>query len=106
FNANMGTGVSTLFSKSRSFSSFGAVNDKSPAEIHGNDYTATQSDFTKSNLNFQPHSHPLYTIAGATVGGRLLHQRLGLILSGSYQNQYRGSNSDFLVPNAQPQVVG
>jgi len=106
FNANLGTGVSTLFSHSRPFSSFGAVNDKSPAGIHGNDYAATQNDFSRSNLNFQSHNHPWYTIAGATVGGRLLHQRLGLILSGSYQNQYRGSNSDLLVPNAQPQVVG
>ena len=108
FNINAATGISTLFTSSRPFSAFShsAVNDKSPAEINGNSYTATQKDFSTGNLNFTGKSQPWNTMAGTTIGGRLLHDKLGIIFSGSYQNFYRGSNSDFLVPNAQPQVVG
>ncbi len=107
-NANLGTGFNTLFSSSRPFESFShsAVSNQSPAEIHDNNYAATQNDFSKGNLNFINHSLPFNTIAGATVGGRLLKQKLGLLLSASYQNIFRGSNSDFLLPNAQPQVIG
>ncbi|MEO5591951.1 MAG: TonB-dependent receptor [Chitinophagaceae bacterium] len=108
FNANIATGFSGLFSSSRPFAAYnhGVVNSQSPAEIHGNDYATTQNDFSKGNLNFTSHDLPFNTVAGITTGGRLAHQKLGIILSASYQNMYRGSNSDFLVPNAQPQVVG
>ena len=107
FTANASTGFSTLFSSSRPFSAFdhGSVNTKSPAEIHGNSYTATQADFSKGNLNFISKNLPLNTTAGFTIGNRWMNKRLGAILSASYQNFFRGSNSDFLVPNAQPQVV-
>ncbi len=108
FNANLGTGFSTLFSQSRPFSEFqhSAVNTKSPAEISGNSYVATQADFSKGNLNFTNQDLPLNATAGLTIGGRVMKNKLGIILSASYQNIFRGSNSDLLVPNAQPQVVG
>ncbi len=108
FNANMATGFSGLFSNSRPFAAYdhGAVNNQSPAEINGNSYAATQNDFSKGNLNFTNRSFPFNTVAGATVGGRMAQNKLGIILSASYQNMFRGSNSDLLVPNAQPQVVG
>lgn len=107
FNANVAGGFSTLFSSSRPFTAFdhGAVNKQSPAEIHGNDYVATQNDFSKGNLNYTSKNFPLNTTAGFTIGGRTAHQKLGIILSGSLQNMYRGSNSMLLLPNAQPQVV-
>jgi outer membrane receptor protein involved in Fe transport len=105
--AHAGTGFSTLFSSARPFNAFGhgAVNAKSPAGIFGNNYTATQNDFSRSNLNFTGKNLPFNTVAGLTMGGRLFNKHLGIIVSGSYQNMFRGSNSDFLVPNAQPQVV-
>jgi len=107
-NANIASGFSGLFSSSRPFAAYdhSAVNNQSPAELHGNDYAATQNDFSKGNLNFSTHHLPFNSVAGMTIGGRLAHQKLGIIVSASYQNMYRGSNSDFLVPNAQPQVVG
>lgn len=107
FSANASAGFSGLFSSSRPFSAFNhsAVNFRSPAEINGNSYVATQTDFSRGNLNFTSKNLPLNSTAGITIGDRWLHQRLGAILSASYQNIYRGSNSDFLVPNAQPQVV-
>jgi hypothetical protein len=107
FSANASAGFSSLFSASRPFSAFDhdAVNLKSPAEINGNSYTATQADFSRGNLNFTSKKLPLNNTVGLTIGDRWLNQRLGAILSASYQNISRGSNSDFLVPNAQPQVV-
>ncbi len=107
FSANASMGLSTLFSSSRPFSAFdhGAVNPRSPAEINGNSYMATQADFSRGNLNLNSKNLPLNTTAGLTIGDRWIHKKLGAILSLSYQNIFRGSNSDFLVPNAQPQVV-
>jgi outer membrane receptor protein involved in Fe transport len=107
FNANVAGGFSTLFSSSRPFTAFdhGAVNSQTPAEIHGGNYSATQNDFSKGNLNYTSKNMPLNTTAGFTIGGRTAHQKLGIILSGSMQNMYRGSNSMLLLPNAQPQVV-
>jgi hypothetical protein len=106
-SANASVGMSTLFSSGRPFSAFdhGAVNSQSPAEINGNSYAATQTDFSRGNLNFTSKKTPFNTTAGLTIGDRWLNKKLGAILSVSYQNIYRGSNSDFLVPNAQPQVV-
>src|SRR5215471_10791386 len=106
-SANASIGLSTIFSSSRPFTAFdhSSVNAKSPAEIHGNSYVATQNDFSRANLNFTSKDQPINTTAGLTIGDRWMHQRLGAIISASYQNIYRGSNSDFLVPNAQPQVV-
>ncbi|MFL9482843.1 TonB-dependent receptor domain-containing protein [Chitinophagaceae bacterium LWZ2-11] len=105
--ANASTGVSTLFSSSRPFQNFqhGAVNPYSPAEIFGNNYSATQNDFSRGNLNYTNKNLPFNSTAGLTIGGRTLHQKLGIIVSGSYQNMYRGSNSMLLVPNAGPAVV-
>lgn len=106
--ANAAAGISTLFSSSRPFEEYahGAVNPKSPAEIFGNNYVATQNDFSRANLNFSDRKMPINSTAGLTVGGRTLHQKLGIIVSGSFQNFNRGSNSTLLVPNAQPQLVG
>lgn len=101
--ANGALGYSTLFSD-RPFSSFdhSGINKQSPAEIHGNDYAATQNDFTRSNLNYTDKTTPLNRTLGITIGDRFLNKKLGVILSASYQDFYRGSNSDVFIPNAQP----
>ena len=106
-SANASTGFSGLFSSSRPFQAFshGAVSAKSPAELFGNNYIATQNDFSRANLNFTNRNLPVNSTAGLTIGGRTFHQKLGILVSGSYQNFFRGSNSMLLVPNAQPQVV-
>ena len=103
-NANIAGGYSTLFS-GRPFSSFNhsAINKQSPAEINGNSYGAnTTTDFPVNNLLFTPKNNPVNSTMGLTVGDRFLNKKLGIILSASYQNIYRGSNSDFFLPNAQP----
>ena len=102
-NANVAAGYSFLFSD-RPFSAFdhSGINNRSPAEMYGNSYAATYKDFTTSNLNYHNVSAPVNSQFGLTIGDRFLNKRLGIILSISNQNFYRGSNSDFLMPDPQP----
>ena len=102
-NVNGSLGYSTLFSD-RPFSSFGhsGINKKSPAEINGNAYTATAADFPLGNLHYANHSSPVNGTLGLTVGNRFLDKKLGFVISASYQDFYRGSNSQYLVASAQP----
>ncbi|WP_428327310.1 TonB-dependent receptor domain-containing protein [Mucilaginibacter sp.] len=103
-NVDAAAGYSFLFSDNRPFSSFehSTINKKSPAELHGNDYVATASDFPVNHLNYTPKNNPVNQTFGITVGDRFLDHKLGVIVSASYQNFYRGSNSDFLIQNAEP----
>lgn len=103
-NANASAGYTTLFSSSRPFSAFNrsGINKQSPAEINGSNYAATYKDFNNTNLNYHPINNPVNTTMGLTIGNRFLDKKLGVVLSASYQNIYRGSNSGFLQPNAQP----
>ncbi len=103
-NANVAGGYSTLFSD-RPFSHFStsSINKKSPAEINGNSYSANPAaDFPKGNLVFNPKKNPVNSTVGLTIGDRFLNNKLGVLVGASYQNIYRGSNSDFFLPNAQP----
>lgn len=102
-NVDAAAGYSFLFSN-RPFVAFnhGGINDKSPAEIHSNNYTATYKDFTTANLNYHHLRAPVNSQFGLTVGDRLLNKKLGILLSVSNQDFYRGSNSTYLAPNPQP----
>jgi outer membrane receptor protein involved in Fe transport len=101
--ANLSGGYSTLFSN-RPFNAFyhSGINQQSPAEIHGNSYQATAADFPLSNLKYHDISSPINTSAGVTFGNRWLQKKLGFIISGAVQNFYRGSNSQYIVPDAIP----
>jgi len=96
---NASAGYSTLFS-SRPFTAFdhSGINKQSPAEIHGNTYAAPTTDFTLSNLHFHDKSHPINNTYGLTIGDRFLDKKLGVILSASYQDIYKGAISDRLIP--------
>jgi outer membrane receptor protein involved in Fe transport len=107
FSANVSGGFSTLFSSSRPFVGFSASpNSKSPAAINGNSYAATYADFSNKALTSDKNiSTPFSSTAGITIGDRFLNKKLGVIVSASYQNIYRGSNSKQLTPNAQPSAI-
>jgi outer membrane receptor protein involved in Fe transport len=103
FTANAAGGYNTLFN-TQSFTSFShaGVPKQSPAEIHGNGYAANPyTDFPTSNFNYS-NTHPVNSQLGMTIGDRFLDKRLGIILSASFQNFYKGSTWDRLVPDAQP----
>lgn len=102
-NANASVGYSTIFSN-RPFSSFAHsfINKQSPAEMHGNSYAATAADFPIGNLHYTDKSSPINGTVGLTVGNRFLDKKLGFVISASYQDFYRGSNSEYLIASAQP----
>ena len=105
-SANIAGGYSTLFSD-RPFSAFDhtGVNVKSPAELNGNTYAATTANFPLSELHYHNLSSPINGTAGITIGDRFIQKKLGILISAAYQNFYRGSNSQFLIPSAQPNAV-
>lgn len=104
--ANASGGYSTLFNN-RPFSGFNhdGINKTSPAEMHGNDYAATAADFPLANLHYHDVANPVNGTFGLTAGDRFLNGKLGVVVSASYQNFYRGSNSEYLIPSSQPTVT-
>ena len=95
-NANIATGYSQLFFD-RNFTSFDAsgINHKSPYEINGRNYNATQADFAKGTLDYISKKPAPNMIGSLSIGQRFFDSKLGVIIAGSYQNTYRGSNSTF-----------
>jgi TonB-dependent receptor len=95
-NANLSTGYSQLFFD-RNFTSFksSGISSKSPYEINGRNYNATQADFAKGTLDYTSKKPAPNLIGSLSIGQRFLNNKLGIIVAGSYQNTYRGSNSTF-----------
>jgi outer membrane receptor protein involved in Fe transport len=104
-SANVAGGYATLFSN-RSFSAFNhaGINKQSPAEINDNSYQATSANFPLDNLHFHNLSAPINSTVGLAVGDRFLNKKMGVVVSVSYQNFYKGSNSQYLIPSSQPTV--
>lgn len=93
-SANIATGYNALFFD-RDFSYFdrNAVQRSSPYEKYGELYAAKPRDFSSKTID-QKYKRPDPNLfGGLSAGGRLFHDRLGLMFAGSYQNSYRGSNS-------------
>lgn len=100
---NAAGGYNTLWTD-RPFASFphAGINKQSPAEMHGNNYAANPyTDFPTNNLHYT-YKHPVNSQLGLTVGDRFLNRKLGVIFAASYQDFYKGSTWDRLVPDAQP----
>lgn len=95
-NANVSTGYSQLFFD-RKFTSYDAsgINYKSPYEINGKNYNAIQNDFSKGTLDYKYKNPAPNLIGSLSLSKRFLDNKLGVVLAGSYQNTYRGSNSTF-----------
>jgi len=106
-SANISGGFSTLFSSNRPFVGFNRpAYSKSPDQINGNSYQSSYADFNNNALTSDKNlSTPFSSTAGLTIGNRFLDGKLGVIVSASYQNLYRGSNSKELTPNAQPSAI-
>ncbi len=102
--ANLALGYSTILND-QSYQKFnnGSISKQSPNEIKGSTYTAVPADFSVAHLNYATKSTPVNATMGLTVGNRFgKNKQLGFIVSGSYQNLYRGTNSTFFLPDAQP----
>lgn len=96
FKANGSIGYSALFFN-RKFDNFdrGAIQNKSVAERFGPAYIARPGNFSRPNLDFTKKNAPPTSLLGFTYGRRFLKNKLGFIISDSYQNQYYGTNSQF-----------
>lgn len=109
-NANIAGGYSQLL-LDRKFMSYdySSINHKSPYELNGKAYQATQADFGTGTLNYTL-KHPAPNVVGSlSIGQRFFNNKLGILVAGSYQNTYRGSNSIFyntkVVPTAEYAAV-
>lgn len=96
-NVNVGSGYSQMFinNKFRAFDR-STTQRYSPRVLNGNDYTASLDDFPLENIDFQdiqPAPNQVYNIA---IGNRFFNNKLGVLVAGSYQNTYRGSESIFM----------
>ena len=96
FKANGSIGYSALF-LNRKFDAFdhGAIQQKSVSERFGAAYIAGPGNFSRANLDFTKKNALPTALAGFTYGRRFLKNKLGFIISESYQNQYYGTNSQF-----------
>jgi len=93
-NLNVATGYNEIFIE-RDFMGFDskAVNYKSPYEINGESYTATPKDFTNQNLDLKSNKPMPNLVADFSIGSRFFNKKLGIILAGSFSNNFKGSNS-------------
>ena len=96
FKANASVGYSGIF-LNRKFDAFdhGAIQNKSVSEKFGPAYIAGPGNFSRANLDFTKQTAPVTSLLGFTYGRRFLNNKLGFIISDSYQNQYFGTNSQF-----------
>ncbi|HEX6428852.1 MAG TPA: TonB-dependent receptor [Niastella sp.] len=76
------------------FSTSASLN-RSPRYTNGSTYQATMNDFPNNAYSYNNKHNPLATVAGLSIGGRTLHNKLGILVAGSYQNNYRNVNSVF-----------
>lgn len=92
--ANASAGYSLFFSEN-DFLTFNSsvINPKSPYERNENAYRAVPSDFPNQNLVINRLELPVNYYGNLTVGNRFFNEKLGWIVSGSYQNTYSGENS-------------
>ena len=95
-NANLASGYSQMFFD-RKFLGFDAssINYKSPYENNGRSYNAKTSDFSTGTVDYKAKQPAPNLVGGLSIGQRFLNNKLGVLIAGSYQNTYRGTNSTF-----------
>ncbi|MDY4625783.1 MAG: TonB-dependent receptor [Prevotella sp.] len=70
----------------------GDATSKAPYEQYGSQYDATMQDFKNGPARISSHAQPMPNfIGGFSVGNRFWAKRLGVIVAGSVQNQYKGT---------------
>lgn len=97
--ANAAIGYSDYFMKDgRDYlsSNRGDFTKKAPYEAFGKDYKASMSDFKNGPTQVSHHSLPTPNfIGGLGIGNRFWEDRLGVMLAGSIQNIFRGTERTY-----------
>ncbi|MGY4384170.1 outer membrane receptor protein involved in Fe transport [Pedobacter sp. UYP24] len=89
-NGSLSTGYNqNLLERGHDAFSVNAINKKSPYELNGPSYLATPTDFTRDNLKYTHKNFRPNAMASLSAGDRFFDNRLGVMLSASYQNTYR-----------------
>ena len=69
---------------------------KAPYEANGKDYKASMADFKNGPMQLKSHSIPAPNfIGGLSIGNRFWKDRLGVMLAGSIQNTFRGTERTY-----------
>lgn len=69
---------------------------RSPYEAFGSDYKASASDFRNGPVQLKRHATPAPNfIGGLSVGDRFWNNRIGVMLAGSVQNTFRGTERTY-----------
>ena len=97
--ANAAVGTSDYFMKSgRDYLSShrSDYTQKAPYEQYGKDYKASMADFKNGPTEVSRHSMPAPNfIGGLSIGNRFWKDRLGVMLAGSIQNIFRGTERTY-----------
>ena len=97
--ANAAIGASDYFwNDSRNYlsSNRGSYTHTSPYEAHGADYKATTADFSNGPTQITKHSLPAPNfVGGLSIGNRFCKDRIGVMLAGSVQNIFRGTERTY-----------
>ena len=97
--ANAAVGTSDYFWKdSRDYltSNRSDYTHKSPYEVNGPEYKATTSDFASGPTQISRHSMPAPNfVGGLSIGNRFWKDRIGVMLAGSIQNTFRGTERTY-----------
>lgn len=99
--AHAAVGASDFFMGDRDYltTDRGNTTAKAPYERMGSEYKATMQDFKSGAAQVSRHAMPAPNIlAGLAAGNRFLNKRLGLLVAGSLQNIYRGSERTLNTP--------
>jgi len=102
--ANAAAGFNTSF-PDQQFSKFdnSTMRYSAPNQRIGATYVANLNDLPVAHLNYTNISNPVNSTFGLTAGNRFgKNNQFGFIISGSFQNIYRGTTSNFFLPNSQP----
>ncbi len=94
--ANAALGMAQKFS-TEDYTSFDHANslNHSPRYSNGESYLARIKDFPNDPWTFSSKNNPVASWLGLSAGGRLFNNKLGVLVAGSYQNNYRNVNSVF-----------
>ncbi len=81
----------------------GAIQSKDPYQINGASYIAKPSDFPLNTSVIKPIQAPINDLYSVTLGNRFLKsKKLGVLISGSYQNTFKETNNLFFKPGSEP----
>lgn len=99
--SNIAGGFSDMFNANRPFQGYNTKNlpQKSPEQMFGPNYGAKSGDFGIKQLQYNNRNLPMNSLMSLSIGNRFFKKRLGVLLAGSYQNIFRGTNSVFYVPD-------